>query len=302
MSDGAHTVTPADITTAARTSFDRAPDDRLKFLLQHLVSHLHAYAEEVRLTGAEWDAAIAFLTATGRACSDHRQEFVLLSDTLGVSMLVDALQHPTPPGATESTVLGPFHVDGSPLRPMGSSTAEREESGQPALVTGVVRSTDGRPVAGAELDVWQNAVNQQYAVQDPEQPPGNLRGRFRTGADGAFAFWAVRPVDYCIPDDGPVGAMLAATGRRAWRPAHLHVIASAAGYRTVTTHFFDRASPHLEGDAVFGVKPSLVVDFVALGPAEPGAPEGWADTWYSLDQDIVLVPTGADLAHGVATS
>lgn len=290
MRDEHHVVGAEGITAAARNSFDGTPDVRLRFLLQKLVDHLHAYAREVRLTRAEWEAAIAFLTDTGQACTDRRQEFILLSDTLGLSMLVDALQHPTPRGATESTVLGPFHVDGSPLRPMWSSTVEKEGSGEPTLVTGVVRGTDGRPVAGALLDVWQNAANQLYAVQDPDQPPENLRGRFRTGAEGAFAFWSVRPVDYCIPDDGPVGKMLAATGRQPWRPAHLHVMVSAPGYRTVATHFFDRASPHLDSDAVFGVKPSLVVDFVPHGPDEPGTPEGWDGIWYSFERDVVLVP------------
>ncbi len=277
---------------AARASFAGAPDGRLRFLLQHLVEHLHGYAREVRLTAAEWEAAIAFLTETGRACTDRRQEFILLSDALGLSMLVDVLQHPAPPGATESTVLGPFHVEGSPLRPMGSSTVDQDGSGEPAFVSGTVRGTGGQPVAGALLDVWQNAANQLYAVQDPGQPPGNLRGRFRTGADGAFAFWSVRPVDYRIPDDGPVGRMLAATGRHPWRPAHLHIIVSAPGYRTVTTHFFDRTSPHLAGDAVFGVKPSLVGDFVPHRPDEPGAPEGWDGTWYSFERDVVLAPAG----------
>jgi catechol 1,2-dioxygenase len=290
MTDDHRPVMPEDITAAVGKSFDEAPDDRRRLLLQHLVEHLHAYARDVRLTRAEWEAAIAFLTETGHTCTDRRQEFILLSDTLGLSMLVDALEHPAPPGATESTVLGPFHVEGSPLRAMGSSTVEQEGSGDPAFVTGTVRGTDGRPVAGALLDVWQNAANQLYAVQDADQPPENLRGRFKTGADGAFSFWSVRPVDYRIPEDGPVGRMLAATGRHPWRPAHLHIMVSAPGYYTVATHFFDRTSPHLDRDAVFGVKPSLVVDFVPHGPDEPGAPEGWDGTWYSLERDVVLAP------------
>jgi protocatechuate 3,4-dioxygenase beta subunit len=289
--DGERPVPPEDITAAAARSFGGAPDDRLRFLLQRLVEHVHAYARDVRLTRAEWETAIAFLTETGQTCTPGRQEFILLSDTLGLSMLVDALQNPVPPGATESTVLGPFHADDSPLRPMGSSTVETEGSGEPAFVTGTVRGTDGRPVADAVLDVWQNAANQLYAVQDPGQPPENLRGRFRTGADGTFAFWSVRPVDYSIPDDGPVGRMLAVTGRHPWRPAHLHVMVSAPGYRTVATHFFDRTSPYLDSDAVFGVKPSLVVDFEPHRPDEPGAPGGWDATWYSFERDVVLVPT-----------
>lgn len=283
-------VLPEDITAAAVKSFDGAGDDRLRFLMQRLVEHLHAYAREVDLQPQEWEAAIEFLTDTGRCCTDRRQEFIMLSDTLGLSMLVDAMAHPAPPGATESTVLGPFHVEGSPLRPMGSSTVEQEASGEPAYITGTVRGTDGRPVNGAVLDVWQNAANQLYAVQDPAQPPDNLCGRFETAPDGAFAFWSVRPTDYPIPDDGPVGAMLAATGRHPWRPAHLHVMVTAPGYRTVATHFFDRASGWLGADAVFGVKASLVVDFEPHDASEPGAPEGWDGTWYSVQHDVVLVP------------
>lgn len=296
MADDRRPVGPEGITRAARDSFAGAPDERQRFLLQRLVECLHGYARDVGLTRAEWDAAVAFLTETGQTCSERRQEFVLLSDTLGLSMLVDALDHPSPPGATESTVLGPFHVEGAPLRPMGSSTVEQDGSGEPAWVTGTVRGTDGRPIAGALLDVWQNAANELYAVQDPEQPPGNLRGRFRTGEDGTFAFWSVRPVDYPIPDDGPVGRLLAATGRHPWRPAHLHVMVSAPGYRSVATHFFDRASPYVDSDAVFGVKPSLVADFVPHAPGEPGAPPRWAGTWYRLERDVVLAPLGDEPA------
>ncbi|MGH9086918.1 MAG: dioxygenase [Acidimicrobiales bacterium] len=290
---GASPVTPDDITAAAAKSFDGAPDDRLRFLLQRLVEQLHAYARDVQLTPAEWAAAIAFLTEAGQTCTDSRQELILLSDTLGLSMLVDSLQHPAPPGATESTVLGPFHVPGAPLRAMGSSIVEQEGSGEPTLVSGTVRSLDGTPVRRATLDVWQNAANRLYAVQDPGQPPENLRGRFQTGADGAFAFWTVRPVDYCIPDDGPVGRMLAAAQRHPWRPAHFHLMVSAPGYRTVATHFFDRTSPHLGSDAVFGVKPSLVADFVPHAPDEPGAPGGWDGTWYTFERDVVLVAQDA---------
>ncbi|MST31907.1 6-chlorohydroxyquinol-1,2-dioxygenase [Acidimicrobiaceae bacterium USS-CC1] len=295
MADDRRPVGPGEITRAARASFAGAPDERQRFLLQRLVECLHGYASDVGLTRAEWEAAVAFLTETGQTCSERRQEFILLSDTLGLSMLVDALDHPSPTGATESTVLGPFHVAGAPLRPMGSSTVEQDGSGEPAWVTGTVRGTDGRPVAGALLDVWQNAANRLYAVQDAAQPPGNLRGRFRTGTDGTFAFWSVRPVDYPIPDDGPVGRLLAATGRHPWRPAHLHVMVSAPGYRPVATHFFDRASPYLDSDAVFGVKPSLVADFVPHAPAEPGAPPGWEGTWYSLEKDVVLAPLGDEV-------
>lgn len=306
MHEGSQPVTPDDITAAARKSFDQAPDERLRFLLQRLVEHLHTYARDVRLTREEWAAAIAFLTETGHTCTDTRQEFILLSDTLGLSMLVDAVEHAVPAGATESTVLGPFHVDGSPIRSMGTSIVEQEGSGEPAFITGTVRGLDGQPVGGALVDVWQNAANRMYAVQDPAQPPENLRGRFLTGPDGAFAFWTVRPVDYPIPDDGPVGRMLAVTGRHPWRPAHVHLMVSAPGFRSVATHFFDRTSQRLDSDAVFGVKPSLVVDFEPHRPEEPGAPDGWDATWYTLHQDVVLTPAadagGPDQPAGAASA
>lgn len=283
---------PKDITAAALASFEGTPDPRLRFLLQRLVHHLHAYVADTGLTEREWESAIAFLTATGQTCSPSRQEFILLSDTLGVSMLVDALQHSTHEDATESTVVGPFYVPDAPVRPLGSSTVEQEGSGSPTRVSGTVRSTDGRPIAGAVLDVWQNARNQKYAVQDPGQPAHNLRGRFESDADGRFSFWSVRPTDYPIPDDGPVGGMLRAAGRHPWRPAHLHIRVSAPGYETVTTHLFDDESPYLESDAVFGVKRSLVCRFVPHDPGEAGAgaPEGARETWYTLERDLVLAP------------
>ncbi|MBN9622090.1 MAG: 6-chlorohydroxyquinol-1,2-dioxygenase, partial [Actinobacteria bacterium] len=185
--------------------------------MQALVRHLHAFAKEVDLSEAEWQVLIEQLTATGHITDDKRQEFILWSDTLGLSMLVDALANQLPEGATESTVLGPFYVPGSPLRDYGADIAE-EEAGVPAWVHGRILSLDGTPL-DAELDVWQNGDNRLYAVQDPDAPEDHLRGRFRTRADGGYAFLAVRPVPYPIPDDGPVGKMLEATGRHPWRPA-----------------------------------------------------------------------------------
>jgi len=224
----------------------------------------------------------------GQTCTPSRQEFILLSDTLGLSMLVDLVNSDAPPAAAESTVLGPFYVPDSPLRRMGSSIIEQENSGAPTRVSGTVLDVEGQPVDGALIDVWQNASNRMYAVQDVDQPPDNLRGRFQTGPDGHFWFRSVRPTDYAIPDDGPVGHMLEVTGRHPWRPAHLHLIASAEGYRTVATHFFDEESPYLESDAVFGVKPSLICHFDAHDPDEPGAPDGLTGPWYTLERDIVL--------------
>jgi hydroxyquinol 1,2-dioxygenase len=286
---------PEDITAAAASSFDGAPDARLREVMRALVRHLHAFATEVGLTEEEWRAAIATLTATGAITDERRQEFILWSDALGLSMLVDALANPRPPGATESTVLGPFYVPDAPRREHGQSIAA-EPAGTPAWVHGHVRDLDGAPVAGAELDVWQNGDDRLYAVQKPEGPEDHLRGRFRTGDDGSYAFLAVRPVPYPIPDDGPVGRMLAATGRHPWRPAHIHMIVSAAGYRTVTTHVFDAASEYLDSDAVFAVKPSLLREFVPRAADDPERPDGVEGEWASVRCDFVLVP-GKDAAE-----
>ena len=256
--------------------------------MQAFVSHLHAFATEVALGEDEWRALIDALTATGRITDERRQEFILWSDSLGLSMLVDALARP-PDGATESTVLGPFYVPGAPLRAYGESMAE-EPAGTPAWVHGRVLSTAGEPIAGAELDVWQNGADRLYAVQRPEAPEDHLRGRYRTRADGSFAFVAVRPVAYPIPDDGPVGRMLAATDRHPWRPAHLHMIVRADGFRTVATHIFDSASEYLDSDAVFAVKRSLVRSFVERSADDPERPPGIEGPWTSLELELVLAP------------
>lgn len=289
---GVASTSPEQISDAVLESFAGAPDPRLGELLRGLVRHLHDFVIETGLTPAEWHAAIDFLTATGRVCTPTRQEFILLSDTLGVSMVLDAVNHPSGPSVTESTVLGPFYVPGSPERAMGESIAVMGGSGEPALVSGTVRDTRGVPVGGATLDVWQNSASGAYAVQDPAQPADNLRGLFRTGPDGRFWFWSVRPTDYSIPDDGPVGAMLRATGRHPWRAAHIHLIVSAPGYHPVVTHLFDDESRYLASDTVFGVKPSLVCHYRRHGAGEPGAPAGHEGDWYSLEHDLVLAGPG----------
>ena len=258
-------------------------------MLQALVRHLHAFATEVGLTQDEWAEAIRILAETGRITDERRQEFVLWSDTLGLSTLVDALANPAPEGATESTVLGPFYTPGAPLREYGAVLAA-EPAGEPAWIHGRVLSLDGTPIAGAELDVWQNGDDLLYAVQRPEAPEDHLRGRFRTRDDGSYAFVAVRPVPYTIPDDGPVGRMLEATGRHPWRPAHVHVIVRAPGHRTVVTHVFDAASAYLDSDAVFAVKPSLLREFVPRAADEPDRPAGVESAWYDVESDFVLVP------------
>jgi protocatechuate 3,4-dioxygenase beta subunit len=287
-------VRPNDITASVIASFENCGEERLTQLMTALVRHLHAFADEVGLTPGEWTAAIAALTATGHITDERRQEFILWSDTLGVSMVVDALDHDFPEGATESTVLGPFYVPGSPERAYGASIVEDATAGVPVWVHGRVRALDGTPIAAAEVDVWQNDENMLYAVQSPEMSENHLRGRFRTGEDGRYAFVGVRPVPYPIPDDGPVGSMLGAAGRHPWRPAHIHMIVRAPGYRTLTTHIFDAASEYLDGDAVFAVKPSLLREFVRHDPTSPQTPAGVSTEWYAVENDIVLAPGAAD--------
>ncbi len=281
---------PADITASALASFDGCRDPRLRELMQAFVSHLHQFACEVKLGEDEWRDLIAALTDTGRITDDRRQEFILWSDSLGLSMLVDALANPLPTRATESTVVGPFYVPGAPLREYGESMVAPAggPTGLPAWVHGRVVDVEGHPIAGAELDVWQNGPDRLYAVQRPEAPEDHLRGRYLTLGDGTYALLAVRPVPYTIPDDGPVGKMLAAGGRHPWRPAHIHMIVRAEGYRTLTTHIFDAASEYLDTDAVFAVKPSLIRSFVERSADDPERPPGVEGEWISVENDLVL--------------
>ena len=283
-------IAPEDITAKAVASFAAAPSARARDVMGSLVRHLHAFAAEVGLTQEEWQAGIGTLTATGRITDERRQEFILWSDVLGLSMFLDALAHPLPPEATESTVLGPFYVPGSPLREYGANIAE-QASGTPAWVHGrVLDALTGEPLAGAEVDVWQNGDNRLYAVQDPDAPEHHLRGRFRTREDGSYAFLAVRPVPYPIPDDGPVGQMLVATGRHPWRPAHIHVIVRADGYQTLVTHIFDRESEYLDSDTVLAVKPSLLRTFEPRAADDPERPDGVEGEWCSLECTLALAP------------
>ena len=278
---------PGDITRDAVASFDGCANPRLRELMQALTRHLHALVTEVHLTEDEWRGAIQALTETGAITDERRQEFILWSDALGVSMLVDALSVERPAAATESTVVGPFWAPGAPLRRYGESIGERV-SGEPVSVRvrGCIFGADGTTIEGATIDVWENDTNELYSVQDPDAPEGHLRGRFLSERDGGYAFVGVRPVPYKIPSDGPVGRMLAATGRHPWRPAHIHIAVSAPGYESLATHVFDAESPYLDSDAVFAVKDSLIRTFEPRSPDDPDAPQG---SWYALDDlDIVL--------------
>ena len=270
-----------------------AIDPRLKAIMTSLVRHLHAFAREVQLTQEEWETAIGFLTRTGQMCSGTRQEFILLSDVLGFSMLVDAINNRRPPGATENTVFGPFHVEGAPQRAMGESIV-LDGKGETCLFRGRVTDLEGNPVEGARIDVWSDNAEGFYDVQQKGiQPDFNLRGVFRTGADGSYWFRAVRPKFYSVPTDGPVGKLLDDLGRHGNRPAHLHYIVSKDGFDEVTTHLFDPDDPYIDSDAVFGVKKSLIAEFNRVDDPARIAEVGFeGDHYWDVEFDFVLAPKG----------
>ena len=246
----------------SRIGPDVAP--RLATVMSALVKHLHAFAVETKLTQDEWAIGIDFLTKTGQICSAERQEFILLSDVLGLSMLVDAINNRRPAPATENTVLGPFHVAGGPVRPMGYNIS-LDGKGEACLYEGKVTDLDGVPIEGASIDVWSDNSDGFYDVQQPGlQPKWNNRGTFITGSDGTYHFLGIKPVSYPIPDDGPVGKMLADLGRHPFRPAHIHYLVTAPGYQKLVTHLFVGDDPYIESDTVFGVKRSLVTAFESL--------------------------------------
>lgn len=259
-------------------------DPRLRQIMTILVTHLHAAVKEAEITSEEWWTAIQFLTQTGRLCTDWRQEFILLSDVLGVSMLVDAINNARPPGATENTVLGPFHVSGAPRLGHGANIS-LDGKGEPLLVRGRVTDTQGQPIAGATLDVWQANADGFYDVQQKGlQPDWNLRGVFETDSEGRYWFRSSKPRYYPIPDDGTVGQLLKALGRHPNRAAHLHFIVEAPGYERVVTHIFTPDCAYLAEDAVFGVKRSLIAHFQRV--------EGSTPRW-EVEWNFVLTRSGA---------
>ncbi|SFJ64625.1 intradiol ring-cleavage dioxygenase [Amycolatopsis sacchari] len=269
-------------------SFAATPDPRLKQVLTSLVEHLHAFVKDVEPSEAEWQQAIDFLTATGHKCDDTRQEFVLLSDVLGVSMLVDAINNRKSPAATDTTVLGPFHLVDSPPRELGANIS-LDHNGEPCVFAGQVRSSDGTPLPGARVDVWQANGAGYYDVQQPGvQPERNLRGLFTTDEHGRFWLRTVVPRYYPIPDDGPVGRLLAATRRHPNRPAHIHVIAEAAGHAPLTTHVFVEGSPYLDSDTVFGVKESLIRPVTTVDDPGRARHYGTANPFRLIEFDVVL--------------
>lgn len=278
------------ITDAVIGQF-KAQDPRLQQILTSLVRHLHDFIREVEPTEAEWFAGIQFLTEVGQMCDANRQEFVLLSDTLGVSILVDAINHRTAHGTTETTVLGPFHTPHAKPMPHGAQIASAEElaKGEPTVVRGQITAPDGSPIAGAKVDVWQASAEGLYDVQ-MGHGEADLRGIFETDADGRFWFKSIKPVAYPIPYDGPVGKMLKATGRHPYRPAHIHYMISAPGYETLITHVFVSGDEYLDSDAVFAVKDSLVADFVRNDDPQAAAQVGYDRPFHEVTFNFGLKP------------
>lgn len=280
------------LTRVVLTSFDACASPRLTQLMQTLVRYLHGYIRETRLTTQEWEQAIAFLTACGHITDDRRQEFILLSDVLGASMQTITVNNEAYKNATEATVLGPFFVDGSPEIPIGGDLAQGAH-GTPCWVEGTVSDTDGNPVAGARIEVWEADEDGFYDVQYGDGRTA-ARAHLFCDDDGGYAFWGVMPTPYPIPDDGPVGRMLAAVGRSPMRAPHLHFLVSAEGLHTLVTHIFVSGDDYLERDTVFGVKESLVKDFTrqATGTATPDGREVDGE-WARVRFDIVLAPARA---------
>jgi hydroxyquinol 1,2-dioxygenase len=289
--------TNENLTDAVVASFDGCPDPRLKFILTSLVRHAHAFVRDVGLTEPEWFAAIRYLTATGQICDERRQEFILLSDVLGISMLVDAINHEKQAGETQSTVLGPFYVQDAPEMPLGADIAEGTP-GTPLCCQGTISGADGLPLSGAIVDIWQSDSEGFYDVQKTPAGEHNLRGRFRTGADGRYGFWSILPSSYPIPADGPVGRLLEAAGRHPFRPAHVHFMIDAPGYEKLVTHVFVAGDPYLQSDAVFGVKDALIAEFQRRPAKEAPGGKVTEGAFFYLAYDFRLTPKGGGTAEG----
>ena len=291
------------LTDAVIARLKDARNPRFRQVMTSLVKHLHAFARDIELTEEEWFEAIKFLTATGQKCDDKRQEFILLSDVLGLSMMVVALNHKTAPGATEATVLGPFFAHGAPEFDYGADLREGATlKGEDTYVTGRILSTDGKPVANATLDIWQAKADGVYDVQEPEAE-FELRGRVRANAKGEYAFKTYKPKFYGVPTDGPVGELLRAMGRHPMRPAHMHAIVSAPGHQQVITHVFVEGDPYLDSDAVFAVKDSLIGKYVKVESAEEARKLGMPSPFLKLEWDFHLTPdTGLKARQTIAPS
>ncbi|MEP6018619.1 MAG: dioxygenase [Paracoccaceae bacterium] len=282
-------VTKNNITDVFKSYMSDDMDSRTREIMSSLVQHMHDFARETNLTHDEWRKGIAFLEGCAAIESEDRHEFVLASDVLGVSSLIDMMH--SSDDATSSSVLGPFHVSGAPPLAFGGDM-KRDFGGSVLLAEGVIRDTDGNPIAGAELDIWQTAPNGLYASQDDEQDTFSFHGLMTVGDDGRYAFTTVKPVEYTVPSDGPVGDILRACGRHPWRPSHLHFIVKAPGYRTLVTEIFPEDDPYLDQDTVFGVRDDLVMTYHEKDAAE--FPDGIAlsgqvnDSFLAVEFDVIL--------------
>jgi hydroxyquinol 1,2-dioxygenase len=282
-------VTEANITELAARRWASAHDPRTAQVMAALVRHLHAFAREVRLSETEWMAAMRWLTETGQISDEKREEFILASDVLGLSMLVVQMNHAFDAKATPATVLGPFHIDGSPEKEFGGDMSDGLP-GTPLYVTGTVRGLDGSPVAGAILDVWQADEEGAYESQIPDVDEARLRAKYATRADGTYCLRTIAPKGYSIPMDGPVGELIRGTDISHFRPAHVHFLINAAGFEPLITHLFQEGAEYLDSDVVFGTKQELVVSFE---PRDPGpTPDGGesAEPWLEARYDFVLQP------------
>ena len=281
------------ITQEVLKRYEDTPDPRLRELMQSFIRHMHSFVREVKLTPEEWLAAMNLLQETGKWCGPGRNEFIIFSDAMGISMLTITQDYQRPPGATEPTLIGPFMLENAPQFEMGTDISAGAQ-GSPMFAHGRVLDQAGQPVAHAVLDVWHSDDRGLYDVQEDLETKGPwARAQLRTGADGRYSFWSVLPVDYPVPHDGTAVTMLRATTGRNWRPAHLHFRIQAEGQKPLVTHIFDRQSKYLDEDAVFGVRPSLIGDFVRHEAGQ--APDGRAMTqpFYTLDYDFVMVPPKA---------
>jgi hydroxyquinol 1,2-dioxygenase len=279
-------VTEANLTDIARERWNNIPDPRVRAIMTSLVKHIHAFVRDIEPTEAEWATAIDWLTRTGKMSSDKRQEFILFSDVLGVSMLVDAINHRLATGATPTTVTGPFHIHGSPEFANGANMAEGAP-GVPCFVSGFVRDLDGRPIEGAVLDVWQTDGEGLYEAQrDLDQPW--LRGVYHTKADGSFLIRTVTPIGYTIPMDGTVGELMKRTNISHYRPAHIHFLVEAPGCHRIITHLFQRGDQYLDEDVVYGVKQQLIVDFNKKPAGTAPTGERLDTPFYEVNYNFVL--------------
>ena len=285
------TVTKDNITDVFMGYFGPDTDPRLREVMQGLVTHLHAFAKDVKLTHAEWQKGIEFLEWAGNISDEERHEFVLLSDVLGLSSLVDMIN--SVPEGTSSSVLGPFHISGAPEIPFGHDM-KRHYEGDILLARGRVTDPEGNAIEGAKIDIWQTAPNGLYSSQDAEQDTYSFHGIQATRADGSYGFTTVKPVSYTVPTDGPVGDILRATGRHPWRPSHLHYIIKADGYRPLVTEIFPDDDPYLDQDTVFGVREDLVMKYVEMNADT--FPDGYDlsgkvnEPYLVADFDLKLVP------------